>query len=352
MDFTSITQGIGSVASDASLIGGALHAINDIGGSDLFGYNKAADKRQLEQQTKLQNLQITGEKQMWDYTNYENQMKHLESAGLNPGLLYAKGGSGGTTGSITGGQAANSAQTKQADLQSVGMGLSMAAMQSQIAVQQAQARDLNASANLKENYQGDNIKAGTSLLLQQAKTEQEKQIALEIQNEINNATKQTSIDTSIATLRSVYARINNMEQNTEFQKAATEQARAAADELGKRALVDLSIIRKNDAEIAQGWERLKVAWAELSIQERAQLIQQYGIDMSYVNTLNQVNATTRGQDISKQNTEKIVSATERGQNIFGFIDAVKTIGGIKAQNDQNNQQAIGNVIKAVALAVP
>ena len=34
---------------------------------------------------------------MWDYTNYENQVKHLEAAGLNPALLYGQGGGGGAT---------------------------------------------------------------------------------------------------------------------------------------------------------------------------------------------------------------------------------------------------------------
>ena len=34
---------------------------------------------------------------MWNYTNYENQKKHLEAAGLNPALLYGMSGGGGAT---------------------------------------------------------------------------------------------------------------------------------------------------------------------------------------------------------------------------------------------------------------
>ena len=34
-------------------------------------------------------------KNYWDYTNYENSVKHLKEAGLNPALFYAKGGQGG-----------------------------------------------------------------------------------------------------------------------------------------------------------------------------------------------------------------------------------------------------------------
>ena len=36
-------------------------------------------------------------KEMWDYTNYENQVKHAQNAGLNPALLYGMSGGGGAT---------------------------------------------------------------------------------------------------------------------------------------------------------------------------------------------------------------------------------------------------------------
>ena len=66
------------------------------------------DKRQLEMQQKLQEMQEAGNKrmanytqglnkEMWDYTNYENQMKHMKAAGLNPALMYGQGGGGGST---------------------------------------------------------------------------------------------------------------------------------------------------------------------------------------------------------------------------------------------------------------
>ena len=41
-------------------------------------------------------------KQMWDYTNFENQRAHLENAGLSIGLMYGNGGAGGA--STSGGQ--------------------------------------------------------------------------------------------------------------------------------------------------------------------------------------------------------------------------------------------------------
>lgn len=69
---------------------------------------KAQDKRQLEQQKKLQGLQIEGNKQMseferqqqmqmWNDTNYSAQKAHIKSAGLNAGLIYGGAGAGGAT---------------------------------------------------------------------------------------------------------------------------------------------------------------------------------------------------------------------------------------------------------------
>ena len=57
-------------------------------------------------------------KEMWNYTNFENQMKHIKEAGLSPGLIYGMGGQGGST---QGAGAASGVGLPQD--QSVGMGL-------------------------------------------------------------------------------------------------------------------------------------------------------------------------------------------------------------------------------------
>lgn len=100
---------------------GLQQASNAIGtgmGLLLEGHN---DRRQLKQQEKLQNLEMAGQKNMaeynyglemrkWKDTGYEAQMKQLEEAGLNPGLVYGMGGAGGQSsqtqgGKVTGGHA-------------------------------------------------------------------------------------------------------------------------------------------------------------------------------------------------------------------------------------------------------
>lgn len=43
------------------------------------------------------------QKDVWNYTNFENQMKHIKAAGLSPGLIYGQAGAGGaSTGSGSG----------------------------------------------------------------------------------------------------------------------------------------------------------------------------------------------------------------------------------------------------------
>ena len=88
-------------------------------------------------------------KEMWNYTNFENQMKHIKEAGLSPGLIYGMGGQGGST---QGAGAANGVGLPQD--QSVGMGLraqeigvEMANALSQIKLNESQANKNEAEAN-------------------------------------------------------------------------------------------------------------------------------------------------------------------------------------------------------------
>lgn len=60
-----------------------------------FKYNKQimALQNQYQQQAAAQSQQYA--KEYWDYTNAENQVKHLKNAGLNIGLMYGQSGAGG-----------------------------------------------------------------------------------------------------------------------------------------------------------------------------------------------------------------------------------------------------------------
>lgn len=121
-------------------------------------------KKQLDQQQKLTNIQSAANKdlanhgmgiskEMWNYTNYENQRKHMEQAGLNPALMYGHAGAGGTTqatgaGSASGGQADDQTGHAIAAAQRQGMAIQNAKMMSEIDVNKSIAEKNRADAGL------------------------------------------------------------------------------------------------------------------------------------------------------------------------------------------------------------
>ena len=118
-----------------SLIGGGLGLAGQALGNIIgLGQGEAS----AEELAKF-NLQL--QKNLWDYTNYENQVKHMKNAGLNVGLMYGKGGGGGATASIAGGSA-----QKVSD-QSFTQGM---AMMQQAQLNKAQIENINADTKKKE----------------------------------------------------------------------------------------------------------------------------------------------------------------------------------------------------------
>ena len=80
-------------------------------------------------------------KDLWNYTNYENSMKHIKAAGLSPGLIYGQGGAGGTTNGAgqANGVGMPSKTGTEAGLQAQGMALQLANVMSQTRLNESQA---------------------------------------------------------------------------------------------------------------------------------------------------------------------------------------------------------------------
>jgi len=85
------------IQTAANAAGGALQQWRQ---KQLMGLQQ---KNQMELNRQGQELQM----QTWEETNYPAQMAMMKAAGLNPGLMYGKGGAGGQTGGQTGGAAAS-----------------------------------------------------------------------------------------------------------------------------------------------------------------------------------------------------------------------------------------------------
>lgn len=164
-------SGIGTEIFKNSVTGMAGNVIGSLGSQigyglgELTGYNERLRKEQLQQQQALTNMQYAANSglmkesyqqqlDMWNNTNYGAQIEHIKNAGLNPAMLYAKGGAGGTTGggsaSVGGGQASDQAARQQANTAQAMSGMAMMKLQSEIKLNEAQAKNLIADANTKD----------------------------------------------------------------------------------------------------------------------------------------------------------------------------------------------------------
>lgn len=160
-------------AKDQDWAGMIPGAIGAIGG--MLGIGEARqDRRQVEQQKKLQEVQIKGSKEMgkynqglqmdmWNKTNYGAQMAHLKDAGLNAGLIYGMGGAGGATAGsgggagVSGGSAADAASSQNAN---TAMGMQMA----QLKLMDAQAEKTKAETEKLKGVDTEQAKASTGVL--------------------------------------------------------------------------------------------------------------------------------------------------------------------------------------------
>ena len=167
------------IAETLGMISAGLGAVQQVGSMMGIGQGRQ-DRRQIDQQRKLSEqqaeIQNRSQMDMWNKTNYEAQVQKLNEAGLNPALLYGKGGSGGATvgGAVGGGQAANAAATQQANTQSTGMGIQSGMAMAQMRLMESQAKNLDAdtinkAGGIKGNLEADTLLKGAT----KGKTEEE-----------------------------------------------------------------------------------------------------------------------------------------------------------------------------------
>ena len=132
-------------------IGGALMGALNANSASNQSWQRQHQLMEIQAELNRKNAKFntTQAKEMWNYTNFENQMKHIKDAGLSPGLIYGMGGQGGST---QGAGTASGVGLPQD--QSVGMGLraqeigiEMANALSQIKLNESQANKNEAEAN-------------------------------------------------------------------------------------------------------------------------------------------------------------------------------------------------------------
>ena len=199
-----------------------------------MGLGAINDQRQLKQQQKLGQQQLELNKaqmaygkeldyQMWLKTNYSAQKEQMEKAGLNPGLLYGMGGSGGATTGGSGG----SVNTPSAPMGG-GEAMGMMMMKAQLDLMKAQTEATQAQAN-KSNVEANKL-GGVDTKLSETQIESltqgiANQQALEeltkIQARLSNLElnlKEDSYYDTLDNIRYTAAKINEEFQNIRYER--------------------------------------------------------------------------------------------------------------------------------------
>lgn len=158
--YRSFINNLGSSAASAGMgfIGNALSQAFGLSWSpqramgEQWKYNKniMALQNQYQQQAAAQSQQYA--KDYWDYTNAENQVRHLKNAGLNVGLMYGQSGAGGM--GASGG--AHQSPPDQPQGNPVGMALQVQQIEQQRRMNDAQIALAEAQAE-KEKAQASKI---------------------------------------------------------------------------------------------------------------------------------------------------------------------------------------------------
>lgn len=269
----------------------------------LEGHN---DRRQVNQQRRLQNLQIEGQKQMVDYnygkelqmwkdTNFQAQMEQLRMAGLNPALMYKQGGQGGITGQPVGNVTGGNAPTGGMEI------MNMMAQKAAIELTKAQTEKTKAETTnvplTGENIQASTGKMNTEIanIAQDTRNKAIQHELMEIETEFNNIrntvagqTQNAQIAAYNTMLRRATAEMHMAERNNEIdnrtmqdniKKIRAEATGAVLENVltqEKTNLTKEQILQVvNDVKLAISTDKRN--WDQLSLNSR-ELIMKSGID--------------------------------------------------------------------------
>jgi hypothetical protein len=237
--------------------------------------------------------------EMWRKTNYPAQVKMLKEAGLNPGLMYGMSGGGGTTtGSQTGASVSGGS----------GAGFNPMDM-SNLMLVNAQKKEIESRTSLNKALEkkagGVDTEVGYASIdkmIQEAKTEQEKQGLLKVQSigqSIENAYKEEEIVTGLEKIRretnllaQEYGITEEMKAGIimeQMQKGWAKQQEIneskSREKLNDRSRTYMDdILEVKYEELYQGWEKLDLEEQRNEIgevyNEVIKEMKQMGIDQS------------------------------------------------------------------------
>lgn len=279
------------------------------------------NKRQVRQQARLNAEQVKSQKEMADYsfmkqmemwnnTNYGAQVEHMKKAGLNPALLYGKGGGGGVTtgsGASTGVGGASAEGPSQA---MSGMG-QLGMMPAQVELIKAQTENVKADTANKAGVEPKLKEAQAASLLQGIENAKQQQQLTEVQTRlakisevIQGGTIETQIDRMEFETEKIAAEMDiamneaYISKETKLEKVKIVQEEAIGAVL-KNVLTAAqtkgvqSGIEVNDATIKKMANDIALGWATLDRTDRQIAITKFKetVAANYPGILNVVGRT-------------------------------------------------------------
>lgn len=285
-------------------------------------YNLEYMDKQFEQNKEAAAINQGYAKEMWDYTNFENQRKHMEAANLNPALMYgmggAAGGSASNSGTVGGGGSLPGTNPVSAGAQAGGMTIQGAMMMSEIAKNFAQANKDDADAEKKKGVDTEEAKARINLITKQSEVEEE--------------VKQLTAANYFKVLK---------EQDEIWQKARLLSTQADIAEKTKETEIE-GVYVKNWLNTVTGFEKL--AQVELHEAEAKKILEEtrwIAFDMQ-TRRITAEAAKERVEVMTQELEKKYKFQNQENIRawIFGSIDALA-----KGANSVSNFLPMGRVIK-------
>lgn len=253
---------------------------------------------------------------MWDYTNYENQKKHMQAAGLNPALMYGQGGGGGTS---TGGtQAAGTGMpTPQGEAIATtkeGMALQTAQLMSQIDLNKATAKKTEAEANKIAGVDTEATKVDTEFKARLTKLQDTVDRVMKSQEQLNLG----NFHLIQSQERQVWAETRSAIAKAEIDEATKDKTiEAAALSNWNSTLKGLETISRtnlNEEEISKLKNDMAVAWANVALGEKS-------VSNESTRIMNELNL--RNRDLTRREEELlkdwIYEGVRAGKEISGEV---------------------------------
>lgn len=280
-------------------------------GEAIYGQHVA--NQQFNRQKELMGLQMKNQQilnaqghqmqlDMWDKTNYKEQMKQMKMAGLNPALLYGKGGGGGTTTGNQGGGSATGGSASMAPMMDLSA-LNITKSKAELELMNAQADNLRAEAEAKRGYTKEqsqattaNIVTANKLLETQIGTEEAKKTSFEIDNQlksiellIKDSTKNNQIEIVNQELQKLVTLNKEAQNQVKMSSLEADRKEEMLDQLVRQNNLNIALTRVkitaekqgielNKARINEITTQLEQAWSELEINKDKNKVSREGFE--------------------------------------------------------------------------